>query len=191
MPGSIAHSQSLREWNGARRSRLDKIEAQCVWAAGLQPPDPEVASEHLRAHITLISAHLQGYCRDLYVEASLKVVSRIKPAGLRLIAQSQFATGLKLDKSNPTLDSIADDFGRFGVANFRSAVGSDPSADRHKRLLHQMNSCRNKCVHGEPSIPELTLSNIQDWRRSCDWLASRVNAIVYDKLHAAFRTAPW
>lgn len=54
-----------------------------------------------------------------------------------------------------------------------------------------MNECRNKCAHGEPVIPELLFANIQDWRNSCAWLASRLNAIVYDKLWAAFRAAPW
>lgn len=54
-----------------------------------------------------------------------------------------------------------------------------------------MNGCRNKCAHGEPAIPELLLANIVDWQDSCDWLASRLNAVVYDKLWVAFRGAAW
>jgi hypothetical protein len=150
-----------------------------------------MVAEHLRAFVTLLSAHFQGFCRDLYTEASLKAVARIKQAGLRLIVQAQFAAGLKLDKVNPTLDTLSEDFGRFGIADLRGAVGSTPPADTHKGRLKAMNRCRNKCAHGEPAIPELTLPNIQEWRVSCDWLALRLNDVVYDKLRAAFRAAPW
>ena len=80
------------------------MQTHCVAAAGSLPADPELLDELLRAYVTLLSAHFQGVLTDLYTEASLKVVARIKQAGIRLIAQAQFAAGLKLDKVNPTLD---------------------------------------------------------------------------------------
>jgi hypothetical protein len=150
-----------------------------------------MVSEHLRAYVTLLSAHFQGLCRDLYTEASFKVVARIKQVGLRPIVQAQFAAGLKLDKVNPTLDALSEDFGRFGIADLRAAIGKAPPADTHKGRLTALNGCRNKCAHGEPAIPELLLANIQDWRHSCDWLATRLNAVVYDTLWRASRGTPW
>jgi hypothetical protein len=167
------------------------VEARCVWAAGLVPPDPAMIDEHLRAYVTLLSAHFQGFCRDLNTEASLEVVARIRKIGLRPIVQAQFAAGLKLDKVNPTLDALAKDFRRFGIANLRMAVGTGPPADAHKGRLRAMNECRNKCAHGEAAIPELLLPNIQEWRTSCDWLAARLNVVVYNRLCASFRAAPW
>src|SRR5262249_13651105 len=156
-------------------------------AAGLAPPDPAMVDEHLRAYVTLLSAHFQGFCRDLYTEASLKVVDKIRQVGLRPIVQAQFATGLKLEKGNPTLDALAEDFGRFGIVDLRSALGNAPPADAHKGRLNAMNKCRNKCAHGERVIPELLLPNIQDWRQSCDWLAARLNTVMYNRLWASFR----
>ena len=131
------------------------------------------------ACLTLLSAHFQGFCLDLYTEASIKVVARISLAGLRAILQAQFATGLKLEKMNPTLDVLAEDFRRFGIADLRAAIGTAPPADTHKGRLKALNACRNKCAHGEPAIPELLLPNIQDWRGSCNWLAVRLNTVVY------------
>src|SRR5262249_4971553 len=145
----------------------------------------------LRAYVTLLSAHFQGFCRDLYTEASLKVVARIKRVGLRPIVQAQFAAGLKLEKMNPTVDALSEDFRRFGIADLRAAIGTAPPADTHKGRLKARNRCRNKCAHGEAAIPELLLANIRDWRVSCDWLAARLNAVVYDRLWAAFRGTPW
>lgn len=170
---------------------MTRLELQCVWAGGLVPPDPAMVDEHLRAYVMQLSAHLQGFCRDLYSEAALAVVARIKQTGLQPIVQSQFATGLKLEKSNPTLDTLAEDFKRFHIADLRTAVGTAPPADAHKGRLKAMNTCRNKCAHGEPAIPELLLTNIRQWRTSCDWLATRLNAVVYDTLRSAFRSAPW
>jgi hypothetical protein len=190
-PPPATPSQALLEWNTTRRSKLDKVEGQCVWASGLVPADPEMVSEHLRAYVTLLSAHFQGFCRDLYTESSLKVVDRIKQVGLRPIVQVQFAAGLLLEKMNPTLDALSEDFRRFGIADLRAAIGTTPPADTHKGRLKAMNGCRNKCAHGEPAIPELLLANIQDWRNSCDWLAAQLNAVVYDKLWVAFRSTPW
>jgi hypothetical protein len=119
------------------------------------------------------------------------VVARIKQIGLRPIVQAQFATGLKLEKVNPTLDALAEDFSRFGIADLPAAVGTARPADAHKGRLRAMNKCRNKCAHGEPAIPELQLPNIRDWRNSCDWLASRLNVVMYNRLWASFRAAPW
>jgi hypothetical protein len=170
---------------------LAKLEGQCVATAESHPPDPEAVDEQLRAYATLLSAHFQGFCRDLYTEASLKVVARIKQSGLRPIVQTQFTAALKLGKGNPTLDTLSEDFSRLGIENLRQAIGTEPAADTHKGRLKALIDCRNKCAHGEPVIPELQLTSLQDWRTSCDWLATKLNAIVYNHLRAAFRAAPW
>jgi hypothetical protein len=162
-----------------------------VWAAGLVPADPEMEGEHLRAYVTLLSAHLQGFCLDLYTEAAQSVMNRVKRVGLRRIIQAQVAAEVRLEKGNPTLDNLTADFRRLGIPNLRTAIGVGPPADAHKERLAALNGCRNRCAHGEPVIPELLLANLRGWRTSCDWLASVLNAVVYDALRAAFRSAPW
>jgi hypothetical protein len=167
------------------------LETQCIWAAGLTAPDPALLDEHLRAYVTLLSAHFQAFCRDLYSEACQKVVNRVKQAGLRPIVQAQFDKGLRLEKANATMDALSDDFSRLGIIDLRAEVGNAPPADTHKGRLTAMNMCRNLCAHGASQIPLLLLPQIQDWRVSCDWLASRLNEVVYNKLRVAFRAAPW
>lgn len=184
-------SKALRAWTSTRLVNLAKLDAQCIWAAALVPPDPAMADEHLRAYVTLLSAHFQGFCRDLYSEAAGTVVARIKRVGLRAIVQAQLMTGLELGRANPTLDVLARDFDRFGITDLAHAVGVAPPADTHKGRLKALNRCRNKCAHGEPVIPDLLLANVRDWRDSCDWFATRLNAIVYDRLWAAYRAVPW
>jgi hypothetical protein len=190
-PPPATPSQALQEWNATRCSKLDKLDAQCVLSASAVPPDPDLVSEQLRAFVTLLSAHFQGFCRDLYTEAGFIVVQRLRQVGLKPIVQAQITAGLKLAHGNPTLSNLTVDFARFGIVKLNTVVGTDTVATQHKQRLEAMNDCRNKCAHGEPTIPELSLANIRNWRQSCDWLASRLNTIVYDRLWAAFRTVPW
>lgn len=190
-PPPASPSQAFREWDTTRRGKLDKLDARCVWAAGLVPADPGMEGEHLRAYAVLLSAHFQGFCRDLYSEASQTVVSRVKRVGLRSIIKAQFVTEIKLNRSNPTLDVLTDDFRRLGILNLRTALGTSPPVEGYKGGLRAMNDCRNKCAHGAPDVPELRLANIRDWRNSCDWFATRLNEIVYHTLRKAFRANPW
>lgn len=184
-------SQAMTNWTTQRRTGLDKLDGQCVWAMGLRPEDGRMVGLHLRAYVSELSADFQGYCRDLYTEAAQCVVDRVRSVGLRSIVQAQFLSDIKLDRSNPTLDTLSDDFRRFGILDVRAAIGSGSPADAQKGLLKEMNRCRNQCVHGEPKIAGLTFSNIRAWRGACDWIVTRLNAIVYTQLRRAFRASPW
>ena len=60
-------SASLLTWNGDRATRLDGIDAQC---AAVPAADVDHLDECLRGFVMHLSAHSQGYCRNLYVECS-------------------------------------------------------------------------------------------------------------------------
>lgn len=190
-PPAVTPSRAFREWDTTRRDKLDKIEGRCVWAAELTPLDDDLAAEHLRAYVMLLSAHFQGFCRDLYIEATAAVAGRIKQKGLWPIIQAQFDAELCLDRANPSLDTLVRDFRRVGIDDLRAALGVGPPADVHKGRLGTMIGCRNKCAHGEPFVPELLLPNIQAWRASCDWMASKLDEAVYNRLRMALRASPW
>jgi hypothetical protein len=50
--------------------RLAEIDAQCAASQVLAPPNPRLVDENLRGYVVLLSAHFQGFCRDLYTEAA-------------------------------------------------------------------------------------------------------------------------
>jgi hypothetical protein len=58
--------------------------------------------ENLRGYVLQLSAHFQGFCRDLHSECVLCVVSKVRPTLLALV-QAQFMADRKLDHGNPTL----------------------------------------------------------------------------------------
>ena len=57
--------------------------------------------------------HFQGFCRDLYTQCALIVVSKVRPS-LQVLVQSQFTAHRALDHGNPNLNNIRLDFERFG-----------------------------------------------------------------------------
>ena len=63
-------SASLLGWRNDRMLRLGAVEAQCAACLVLAPPQPNLVEENLRGYVLLLSAHFQGFCRDLYTECA-------------------------------------------------------------------------------------------------------------------------
>ncbi len=183
-------SASLFRWQNDRMNRLADIDGQCDASHKLAPPNPLLVDENLRAYALLLSAHFQGYCRDLYTECAQIVVARVRPS-LQLLIQDQFTAGRKLDHGNPNLDSIRDDFERFGL--HLDLVAADPANAGHISNLARLNKWRNVAAH-HGTIPvgvPLDLHSLQDWRTSCDGLAASLDQIMYNSLKRILRRAPW
>src|SRR5260370_14257574 len=107
-------SASLQHWQNDRMVRLTQIDAQCGSSLAAIPPNAHLIDENLRGYVVLLSAHFQGFCRDLYTEASQVIVSKVRPS-LRPLIQAQFAAHRKLHHGNPSLPHLKEDFNRFCV----------------------------------------------------------------------------
>ncbi len=187
-------SAALTCWQNDRASRLNEVDAHCAVVAALAPPNPTFLDETLRGFVLHLSAHFQGFCRDLYTECSQIWIGAI-PAGLQATAQAQFSAELKLDKGNPNHDNIKRDFNRFGfLLDVQAAHAAGPQ--RVTDLGH-LNEWRNKAAHqgtqplggGVPAA--LTLAIVQGWRASCDGLAGSLDDIMRVELLRIMGVAPW
>ena len=98
-------SVSLQQWRTERMLSLQEIDTQCATSLALAPPNPRLSEENLRGYIVLLSAHFQGFCRDLYTECA-QIVAATLPFPLQVVAQTQFTASLALDRGNPNRDSI-------------------------------------------------------------------------------------
>ena len=92
-------SAALSLWQNDRTLRLNEVDAHCAAVVALVPPNPMFLDETLRGFVLHLSAHFQGYCRDLYTECSQVCISAI-PLGLRVTAQSQFSAQLARASAN-------------------------------------------------------------------------------------------
>ena len=185
-------SSALNLWKTERMPRLALVDAQCAAVFALILPNPLLAEEDLRGYVALLSAHFQGFCRELYVECAQIVVSKVRPS-LRLLFERQFAQKLKLDHGNPNIDNIAEDFGRFGFDLIRTAR-AEPAFAAHRQHLVELNKWRNTVAHHGPTpagVPGLTLASVAGWRLSCDGLATSLTEIMYNQLRKLLKRSPW
>ena len=58
-------SASLHHWRTHRMPNLAEVDTQCTTSVALAPPNPRLVEENLRGYVLLLSAHFQGFCRDL------------------------------------------------------------------------------------------------------------------------------
>ncbi len=181
-------------WQNDRAPRLNAVEAHCAAVLALVPPNPTFLDESLRGFVLHLSAHFQGFCRDLYTECSQIWIAAIPP-GFQATAQAQFSARLELEKGNPNHNNIKRDFNRFGfLLDLQAAHAMGPQ--RVTDLGH-LNDWRNKAAHqgtqplggGVPAA--LTLPIVQAWKVSCDGLAQSLDDIMCAELLRIMGVAPW
>ena len=183
-------SRSLGHWTTDRMIRLNEIDAQCVACSAAIPANLHLIDENLRAYILLLSAHFQGFCRDLYTECAQIVASKVRLT-LRVLVQEQFTARRQLDYGNPNIENLKKDFSRFGLT--LAMATHDPA--NHARLadLKDLNEWRNIAAHHGvvPPAGLPVLATIQGWRNSCNGLATSLDDIMYNHLRRILRRNPW
>jgi hypothetical protein len=172
-------SVSLFHWQNDRTPRLTQIGVQCAASLGAVPPNAYLIDENLRGYVVSLSAHFQGFCRDLYTEAAQVIAFEVQPQ-LQLLILTQFTSHRVLDRGNPNLDNIAKDFDRLGF-DLRTEMNSDPANASRRQHLAALNQWRNVAAHQGTTLPAggpLNLALLQTWRMSCSGLATSLDAIM-------------
>lgn len=185
-------SASVLHWRNDRMPRMQHIDRQCAASLAAVPSNVHLVDENLRGYVVLLSAHFQGFCRDLYTEAAQVIASKVRPT-LRLLAQTQVSALRKLDRGNAHLDNIAADFDRFGL-DLKAEVSADPANQVRRQHLVALNQWRNVAAHQGTTLPPggpLTLATVQAWRTSCDGPATALDGILYNALRRMLRRPPW
>ncbi len=185
-------STSLKEWQHQRLVRLQHIEAQCAASLAAVPPNLHLAEENLRGYVVLLSAHFQGFCRDLYTEVGQVIISRVR-VSLQALVERQFSPQCSLDHGNPSFENIQRDFKRFDF-HLAPSLAADPATALRLQHLAILNQWRNVAAHQGKTLPasgSLDLPSVQAWRNSCDALAVSLDGITYNQLRKILRRAPW
>ncbi len=183
-------STSLLQWQNDRMPWLQQFDLQCASSVVAVPANAHLIDENLRGYVVLLSAHFQGFCRDLCTEAAQVLASKVRSA-LGLLIQEQFAFHRKLDHGNPTHDHLKEDFKRFG---FKLDLASDPANLPRLNHLSALNQWRNVAAHQGTTTPAgipLNLPSLQAWRISCDGLATSLDDIVYNQFRRILKRSPW
>jgi hypothetical protein len=183
-------SVALAHWRSTRLRNLAEVDAQCENTISGSPLNQRLAEENIRGYVMLLSAHFQGFCRDLYTECTQIVSSKIR-ASLQALLQEQFTSKCALDHGNPNYHNLKQDFGRFGFKlNLAHAM---PGNDIRLEHLSALNEWRNVAAHHGVVPPNGLpgLSDLRMWRDSCDTLAGSLDSVMYNQLRRLLRRVPW
>src|ERR1700732_1410354 len=109
-------SVALQMWQPTGATLLDEIENAHRSVGGSGPGRRTATQQINQAYAVLLSAHFQGFCRDLHTECIDSLVSTITPVALQPILSLELNWSRKLDRGNPNPGNIGSDFGRLGVS---------------------------------------------------------------------------
>jgi len=182
-------SASLAKWSGVRMAALNEVDVQCAACLAAPAPNLTLLDENLRAYVLLLSAHFQGFCRDLYTECSQFVGGNVR-SGIQFLIQQLLTNETALDHGNPK--NIKADFSRFGFV--LDLQGVDPANASRISHLGNLNAWRNAAAHHSdpPKNIILNLANIRVWKNSCSGLAASLDRIMYNQLRTLIKSPkPW
>lgn len=183
-------SRSLIRWHSLRLSGLAAIDAQLAEC----PPGGVLLEENLRGFVMLLSAHFQGFGRDLYSECVNSAVSAM-PTNFGFMVTRQFEAKVALDAGNPSYETIKSDFGRFGIDVAVVLAANSGHANRVTQLGHLM-AWRNHAAHYNDGNPKtgpatLSLADLRSWTASCDAFACELDAAMHGYLASTLGQPPW
>ncbi|MCI0703322.1 MAG: hypothetical protein L0241_19765, partial [Planctomycetia bacterium] len=170
-------SNALLRWQNDRLPRLNALDAQVAATLAVVPP-PTLAEENLRALVALLCARFQGFCRDLYSEATDIVAGKV-PAHFSVVVQRQFVAQIQLGTGNPTLQTLTRDFDRFAI-DLKALLDVNPANVLRLNHLALLNKWRNFVVHHgviAPPGPSLDIAMVRTWQTSCGELAVELDQI--------------
>ena len=189
-------STSLLRWSGERADALDEIENAHVMVGGTDRGRRYATQQINYSYAALVSAHFQGFCRDLHSECVVQLVS-IVPAPLQLILRTEFNWNRNLGRGNPHPGALGADFGRLGIELWTTVYALDTRNERRRRLLQELVDWRNAIAHQDfdPVVaggpPTLRLDRVRAWRRAVGALAHSFDRAMYNHLRALLGGPPW
>ncbi len=106
--------------------------------------------------------------------------------------------GRKIDRSNPNAGNIGSDFNRFGFVFWPLVNGHRTQNPARRSALEELNDWRNAIAPQDFTAsmlkagrPNLTLAQVQTWRKACDGLARSFEDVLHGHLQRLTGTVPW
>lgn len=189
-------SHSLNRWNAERAEALDEIESAHATVGGTERGRRYATLQLNYSYATLLSAHFQGFCRDLHSECVDSIVA-ITTVQLRIFVRTEFLWNRSLARGNPHPGAIGSDFNRLGINFWLQVHALDARNQRRRESLQELIDWRNAIAHQnfDPVAPNgpptLHLATVRGWRSAVNALARQFDQAMYNYLHGLHGISPW
>jgi len=123
-------------------SLLDQLFQAHVAVSGTAPGRRWATAEMNRALLLRLASQFQGFAKDLHAETAITFGSLAQPSSptLARVISTGLQTRRELDRANAQEDSLASDFGRFGVVLWDELTKSDARTRVRRKHLKWFNT---------------------------------------------------
>lgn len=195
-------SAALTTWRAERSSLLNQLIQAHAAVGGPAAGRRWATTELNRALLLRVAAHFQGFARDLHAEVAVRFGDLAQPED-RTLAHV-ISTGLQakrdLDRVNAQQESLASDFGRFGIALWDEMNKHDARTAARRARLRWFNEARNGLAHDDSAKLakvaaagyKIDLTSVRQWRSALNGLAGTLDAVMAAHLARLFNVPkPW
>ena len=193
-------SKSLRAWPTDAAAAFDEIENAHKAVGGTRPGRRFLTQQLNYAYTMLIAARFQGFARALHAQTADAIALGAHDANYRELLYGSLTNDTMLERHNAQPNSIADDFGRFGLDVWAEVDGERRGNDERRKKLWALIAWRNAIAHDdidaklkrgalEPST--ISLATCRSWRSALNILATSLDNVAADRCHALGLPRPW
>lgn len=136
-------SASLQRWFAERTATLADMENAHRSVRGSGRGARTAAQQINQAYAMLLSAHFQGFCRDLHSECANYLVLLVAAPTHREMLCDNLVFGRRLDRGNPNPGNIGSDFNRLNLEFWSLADAHRPESSTQRAALEELNEWRN------------------------------------------------
>lgn len=189
-------SHSLNRWTGERADALDEIDSAHAVVGGTERGRRYATQQINYAYTALLSAHFQGFCRDLHTECVEHIVA-LTPDQVQVLLRADLTWNRSLSRGNPHPGAIGADFNRLGLTFWDEVRTLDARNVRRRELLQELIDWRNAIAHQDfdavasDGNATLQLVRVRGWRSAVNALARHFDAVMYNHLTTLVGRAPW
>ena len=191
-------SLSLQKWLAERAVALGDVESAHRSVRGSGPGARAAIQQINQAYALLLAAQFQGFCRDLHSKCADLFVLPVTDPDLSDMLRDNLVFGRKIDRGNPNAGNLGSDFNRFSFVFWSLVDAHRPQNSDRKAALEELNDWRNAIAHQDfptsmlrAGRPNLTLAQVQSWRKACDGLARSFDDVLHGHLQTLTGVAPW
>jgi hypothetical protein len=195
-------SAALANWRTERASLLDQLVQAHAAVGGAVAGRRWASAELNRALVLRVAAQFQGFAKDLHAEVAITFGALSHPgnATLARVISTGLQTKRDLDRANAQQDSLASDFGRFGIVLWDEMAKHHARTAARREHLKWFNTARNALAHDDDAKLakviaagyNVDLTWVRRWRSALDGLAGTMDAVMAAHLARLFNVQkPW
>lgn len=195
-------SAALATWTGERAAMLDQLLLAHAAVGGEGSGRRWATDELNRALLLRVAAQFQGFAKDLHGEVAITFGFLAQPGNARLakVISTGLQTKLDLGRANANVESLASDFGRFGLVLWDEMEKRDARTAARREHLRWLNAARNALAHDDAARlakvinagDRTDLASVRQWRSALGGLASTMDSVMAAHLARLFNVPrPW